>query len=94
MSIAKNPNILIFRRTDNELHISIQPYNRELTLEYVARWTKRLIENINEHFTLSTHGFNFDGLSETNRMLIERGTTIYDNYSNNYRVVKIGGEIK
>ena len=88
MDIEHNPNIIIEYNIDGSLEIGISPHNIELNLNYVAYWTKRIINEF-DNFSLYSDGYNFDGLYEINNNLIAEGCTVYDNSTLNYRTVVI-----
>lgn len=85
-AILNNPNICI-KESDKEIYISFIPYNREITIDYIKRWTKKLLLEI-DNFILYAHGFAFDGLYETNSNLIRDGCMIQNIYTNEYRTFK------
>ena len=86
MKIIDNENILI-ENVNNEVYISFRPYNIELNLNYIVYWTKGIIKEY-ETFILYCQSYNFDGLNETNNLLLENDFIIYDQYYNAYRTVK------
>lgn len=92
MKIKSNQNILQTRLNtngyDNMLCLEFISYDRVITLGYINAQLKRIFREIDEEFVLLARGFNFDGLYETNRSLIEKGCIIRDNYTNNYRTFK------
>jgi len=88
MKIEKNKNISIgFSEEDKKIYIQFIPYNRELNLNYIKYWLKRIIKDFDD-FVLYANGFNFDGLYETNKDLIKNGVFIGCNYTNNFRELK------
>jgi len=76
-AILNNKNISI-SEVDNKPYIEFIPYNRVITLKYLRKWINMVIRDF-EDFALYSQGFNFDGLYETNKMLIEKGCIIQDN---------------
>lgn len=82
MEITNNKNISISRLNDNGynnmLYIEIIPYNREITLKYLKTLIIQIKKQAKEDFVLYANGFNFDGLYETNNLLLN------DNINHNY----------
>jgi len=87
-----NPNIEVsyikgYRGLDNETYIEIMPYNRELNIDYVLYWIKKIQKEYNT-FVLSIHDYCIDGLSETNNYLIFDGSKLWNKYTEEYRTIK------
>ena len=80
-----NENIVISKLNENGyedmLYVEFVPYNRVITLKYIRQQLKFLIRKYDD-FVLYAQGFNFDGLYETNKGLIESGCCINDNITN------------
>jgi len=88
MKIKNNDNINLSRLNkdgyNNMLYIEFIPYNREITKEYIKSQLKQIFKQVKEDFVLYSQEFNFNGLNETNRDLIEKGCNIYSNYYGDY----------
>ena len=61
--------------------ISIIPYDRELTLKYVVKCIRHVLDTVEDFVLIMPNGYYADGLSETNNLLIGHGTTIYNKYT-------------
>ena len=93
-AIEKNPNTSVtyikgYRGYDDETYIEIEPYNRELNIDYVLYWIKK-IKKTYKHFILNFHytGYRIDGLLETNNSLIYNGSILSCMYTGQYRTIK------
>jgi hypothetical protein len=90
--LKNNPNIQItnikgYRSLDDEHYIEIVPYNRELNINYVLFWIKK-IQKEYKNFVLSIDNYCIDGLSETNNNLINNGSILQNKYTEQYRTIK------
>lgn len=81
-----NKNIVI----DNaSKRIEFQPYNLELTCQYIARWIPKLCKTLPDDYAIYLGSeFNHNGLLETNILLLKNGGNIGCNYTGNYRSIK------
>jgi len=91
-TIENNPNIKVskikgYRGFDNETYIEIIPYNRELNIDYVLYWIKKIKKKY-KNFVIYIQGYCIDGLSETNNYLIFNGSILWDKYTEEYRTIK------
>tara|TARA_B100001250_G_C19691378_1_gene740450 strand:- start:656 stop:943 length:288 start_codon:yes stop_codon:yes gene_type:complete len=91
-TIENNPNIDVskikgYRGIDDETYIEIIPYNRELNIDYVLYWIKK-IQKKYKNFVINIEGYCIDGLSETNNYLICDGSILWDKYTEEYRTIK------
>tara|TARA_R100001594_G_scaffold14471_1_gene30726 strand:+ start:69 stop:368 length:300 start_codon:yes stop_codon:yes gene_type:complete len=91
--IENNPNIEVsyskgYRGLDNETYIEILPYDRQLNIDYVLYWIKK-IHKTYTNFVIRIDGYSIDGLSETNNNLLFNGSILYDTYTEEYRTLKI-----
>ena len=90
--IENNPNIEVtpikgYRGLDDEFYIEIIPYNRELNIDYVLYWIKK-IQKFYKNFTLTIDNYCIDGLSQTNNNLILDGSILWNKYTEEYRTIK------
>jgi len=84
----RDKNIAHYKDSNNNIHITIEPYNREITTRYAngrLEKIKQLKNDLLEYFntrsfilTISSH--NIDGLYETNSLLINESSKAYSNY--------------
>jgi hypothetical protein len=91
-TIENNPNIEVskikgYRGLDDENYIEIVPYNRELNINYVLYWIKK-IQKKYKNFVINIDGYCIDGLSETNNNLIFDGSVLLNKYTQEYRTIK------
>jgi len=90
--MQENKNIEVSKLNENGYtdmtYIEFIPYNREITIKYIKQQLPKLLKKYKNSFVLYAHGFNFDGLYETNRELIKNGCVISCNYTNNYITFK------
>tara|TARA_Y100001973_G_scaffold52009_1_gene77100 strand:- start:1140 stop:1400 length:261 start_codon:yes stop_codon:yes gene_type:complete len=82
----KNRNVVVSYQ-NNERYIEIIPYNRELNIDYVLYWIKKIKKEY-DIFTLYVQGYYIDGLSETNNYLIFDGSILWNKWSEEYRTIK------
>jgi len=94
MKVDNNPNIMKWVNKFGELQFEIQPYDKALDVFYVARATRAILNKYKEHFVLSANGFVFDGLYETNRLLIKDGCRITDVLSKEVADLRLTDEKK
>ena len=92
IAIENNPNIEVsyikgYRGLDNETYIEIMPYNRELNIDYVLYWIKK-IQKEYTNFVINIQNYCIDGLSETNNDYIFNGSKLWNKYSEEYRTIK------
>ena len=85
-TIKNNPNIQV-SRLDNKTYIEIIPYNRELNIDYVLYWIKKIQKNYT-NFVINIQNYCIDGLSETNNNLIFNGSILYNKYTEEIRTIK------
>lgn len=93
-AIEKNPNINVayikgYRGFHDETYIEIAPYNRELNIDYVLYWIKK-IQKTYKNFVINFNytGYCIDGLVETNNSLIYNGCILSYMYTGEYRTIK------
>tara|TARA_R100001440_G_scaffold73952_1_gene98903 strand:+ start:61 stop:351 length:291 start_codon:yes stop_codon:yes gene_type:complete len=93
-TIETNPNIKVtkikgYRGFNDEHYIEIIPYNRELNINYVLYWIKK-IQKKYKNFILNFNytGYRIDGLIETNNSLINDGCILSCMYTGEYRTIK------
>lgn len=69
-----NKNIAFFEISGQKGY-DFQPYDREITVPYVVRNLKKMVETLPDDCAISTDGHSivFDGLAETNIGLIKDG---------------------
>ena len=84
--IENNPNIEV--SYSNETYIEILPYDRQLNIDYVLYWIKK-IHKTYTNFVIRIDGYSIDGLRETNNNLLFNGSILYDTYTEEYRTLKI-----
>lgn len=85
--LLNNPNVEFCER-DEELCITVQPYDREISVEYAnfileeIKWFKNdILEYFQKDtFVLSISDHNIDGLYETNSLLLFNNSHAYSNY--------------
>ena len=82
----KNRNVVVSYQ-NNERYIEIIPQNRELNIDYVLYWIKKIKKEY-DNFTLCVQGYCIDGLSETNNYLIFDGSILWNKWSEEYRTIK------
>jgi len=92
IAIENNLNIEVsyikgYRGLDDETYIEIMPYNRELNIDYVLYWIKK-IQKTYKNFVINIHDYCIDGLSETNNNLIFNGSKLWNKYTEQYRTIK------
>ena len=90
--IENNLNIEVsyikgYRGLTNETYIEVVPYDRELNIDYVLYWIKKIKKEYT-NFVINIDGYCIDGLSETNNYLIFDGSILWDKYSEEYRTIK------
>ncbi len=56
----------------------IEPWTEELTPKLISKELKKNRDRFNYETAISADGYVFDGLYETNYMLIERGFILHD----------------
>ena len=91
-TIENNPNIEVskikgYRGIDDETYIEIIPYNRELNIDYVLYWIKK-IQKEYKNFVINIENYCIDGLNETNNNLIFDGSMLCNKYTKEYRTIK------
>jgi len=89
--IENNPNINVsfikgYRGLEDETYIEIIPYNRELNIDYVLYWIKK-IQKTYTNFVINIQNYHIDGLSETNNELIINGSKLWNKYTEEYRTI-------
>ena len=92
-TIENNANIEVsyikgYRGLDDETYIEIIPYNRELNIDYVLYWIKK-IQKEYTNFVINIQNYCIDGLSETNNNLIFNGSKLLNKHTEEYRIIKI-----
>jgi len=92
-TIENNANIKVsyikgYRGLDDETYIEIIPYNRELNIDYVLYWIKK-IQKEYTNFVINIQNYCIDGLSETNNNLIFNGSKLLNKHTEEYRIIKI-----
>ena len=92
-TIENNANIKVsyikgYRGLDDETYIEIIPYNRELNIDYVLYWIKK-IQKEYTNFVINIQNYCIDGLSETNNNLIFNGSKLFNKHTEEYRIIKI-----
>lgn len=88
-AIENNMNIEVsYCKNNNETYIEIIPYNRELNIDYVLYWIKK-IKKTYTNFVINIESYCIDGLSETNNNLIYNGSILWNKYTEEYRTIKI-----
>ena len=90
--IENNPNINVsfikgYRGLEDEAYIEIIPYNRELNIDYVLYWVKK-IQKVYKNYVINLGSYCVDGLSETNNNLIKSGSILYNKYTEQFRTIK------
>lgn len=89
ISIENNMNIEVsYCKYNNEIYIEIVPYDRELNIDYVLYWIKKIKKEYT-NFVISIQNYCIDGLSETNNNLICNGSKLWNKYTEQYRTIKI-----
>ena len=91
-SIYNNKSIHIYKYANANDVIDIVAHERELTLDYLCYWIKKLMKAYKDKenkFIIMIEGYSIDGLSETNYHLIKNGSVVQDIYSNQYRTIKL-----
>jgi hypothetical protein len=91
-AIKNNPNIEVsyikgYRGLTDETYIEIMPYDRELNIDYVLYWIKK-IQKTYTNFVINIESYCIDGLSETNNELIFNGSKLWNKYTEEYRTIK------
>lgn len=93
----KNENVVINPRFSekNIPYIELIPFNREITPKYAGSIIKKLLKKY-DNFMLYSTDLVFDGLSETNAMLLKDNFTIADKYTGEtfYVITKAKNKIK
>lgn len=80
-----NKNIVV--DDDNQM-VSFQPYTIELCLDSIKRMIQTTVRNVPNCYGVYLGGkHNFDGLYETNVLLLKQGGILQDNYTGNYRTI-------
>ena len=88
-TIENNPNKKEKKRGfENEIYIEIIPYNRELNIDYVLYWIKK-IQKEYTNFVINTGSYCVDGITETNNNLIFNGSILCNKYTEEYRTINI-----
>ena len=91
-AIENNPNIEVSYCKHNletygsEIYIEIMPYDRELNIDYVLYWIKK-IQKEYTNFVINIQNYCIDGLSETNNNLIFNGSKLWNKYTEEYRTI-------
>jgi len=78
----ENENVIINPRFSekNNPYIELIPFNREITPRYAVSIVKKLLKKY-DNFVLYSDDLVFDGLSETNAMLLRDGFNVRDKYT-------------
>ena len=84
--IEKNPNVDVTGLED-EIYISIIPYDRELNIDYVLYWVKK-VQKTYKNYVIDLGSYCIDGLTETNNNLIQDGSILFNKYTEEYRTIK------
>jgi len=89
IAIENNMNIEVsYCKYNNETYIEIIPYDRELNIDYVLYWIKKIKKEYT-NFGIYIQNYCIDGLSETNNDLIFNGSKLWNKYTEQYRTIKI-----
>lgn len=91
MNTLKNKNINITHTQPHHTpYIYFEPYNKDLinNIDYVLYWIRKLIKEVtNKETALYIEGYYIDGLSETNFLLLNKGSILFNKYTNEYRTI-------
>ena len=91
INTLNNLNINIKHTQPNHTpYIYFESHNKDLlhNIDYVLYWIRKLLKEItNKETALYIEGYCIDGLNETNFLLLNKGSVLFNKYTNQYRTI-------